>query len=291
MPPFACRRRFRLMLRGRELELGPRTLLMGILNLTPDSFSDGGRFAEAAAAVDRAWRIAEEGADILDIGGESSRPGSRRIGVEEELRRVVPVLEALAGSYPIPISIDTRRAEVAGAALERGAALVNDITALRSGPGLAALIAGHDAGIVLMHMRGEPETMQENPAAGNNIVEEIRSWAEEAIERAENYGVSCEKIILDPGIGFGKTTGQNLGIIQNLNTLAQIGFPLLLGTSRKSFIGEVLGRAVEDRVWGTAATVACSILSGAHMVRVHDVASMKDVARMTDAVLNERSEE
>jgi dihydropteroate synthase len=257
---------------------------MGILNVTPDSFSDGGHFLEASTAVNRAWQIAEEGADFLDIGGESSRPGSSGVSADEEMSRVLPVLERLSGKYPLPISIDTSKAAVARAALERGAALVNDITSLRNDPAIAAEAASFGAALVLMHMRGTPATMQALPPSPD-ILREIELWAEEAVARARSSGVSSDKIILDPGIGFGKTVGQNLEILRNLDRLAAAGFPILVGTSRKSFIGAILKNAEPDRIWGTGATVALSIASGAHIVRVHDVAAMRDVARVADALI------
>ena len=262
---------------------------MGVLNVTPDSFFDGGRFLDPAAAIARAWAIAEEGADILDIGGESTRPGSETVSTAEELERVLPVLEGLE-SYPLPISIDTRKPEVARAALERGAALVNDVSGLRPGPELAEEAARFGAALVLAHSRGEPATMQTLPPS-SDIIREIEGWAEEAVARARSSGVSSEKLILDPGIGFGKTSDQNLEALRNLGRLARSGFPLLVGTSRKSFIGKILDRPSEERIWGTAATVAAAILFGAHIVRVHDVREMADVARLTDAIAAARSRE
>lgn len=270
----------------RVLDLGSRTLVMGILNVTPDSFSDRGRYYEPDRAMARAWRIAEEGADILDIGSESTRPGSQPVSIEEELRRLVPVLDALGKGYPIPISIDTSKAEVARAALEKGAVLVNDVTALGRDCRIAREAAQFQAGMILMHMRGEPSNMQRLPPSPD-ILGEIEIWTGETLERAGKYGVPKEKIILDPGIGFGKTTAQNLEILRNLDRLAERGCPILVGTSRKSFIGAILESPDQDRVWGTAATVAVSIMMGAHIVRVHDVAAMRDVVKMTDAIVNE----
>jgi dihydropteroate synthase len=280
------RTRHRMVVRDKVLELGSRTLIMGVLNVTPDSFSDGAQFLDPAKAIARAWEIAEEGADILDIGGESTRPGSTGVTAEEELRRVFPVLEALAGSYPLPMSLDTSKAEVARAGLREGVALVNDVTALRNSPEIAEEVAASGAGLILMHMRGEPSSMQRLPASPD-ILAELESWAERAVATAQASGVSFEKIILDPGIGFGKTARQNLGILRNLERLAQTGLPLLVGTSRKSFIGEIVNRPAGQRVWGTAGTVAASIFYGAHIVRVHDVAAMRDVARVIDALVAE----
>lgn len=290
MPYAGSRRHFRVRARDRVLDLGSRTLIMGVLNVTPDSFSDGGLFFETARAVERAWRIAEEGADILDIGGESARPGSSGVNAEEELRRVVPVLDALAGEYPLPISIDTSKSEVGRAALERGAALVNDITALEKDPALGEAAASFKAGVILMHMRGEPRTMQEMPPSPD-ILGELEEWAGKAVTRARVLGVTDDTIILDPGIGFGKTASQNLEILRHLDRLAAAGFPVMVGTSRKSFIGKILSDPTADRSWGSAAAAAASILFGAHIVRVHDVAATRDVARVADALLNERVSE
>jgi dihydropteroate synthase len=281
---------FQLALPHRTIELGRRTLIMGVLNVTPDSFSDGGRFLDPATAVSHARRIAAEGADILDIGGESTRPGAPPVGIDEELSRVIPVLEGLGSDYPIPVSIDTSKAEVARAALERGAAIVNDVTALGGDPEMARVVSGAGAAVVLMHMRGTPGDMQKRPPS-TDILAEIESWAPEAVERATKVGISCDRIVLDPGIGFGKTVSQNLAILRNLGRLASTGFPLLVGTSRKSFIGAVLRDPAADRAWGTGATVAASILLGAHIVRVHDVAAMRQVAVVSDAILAERAPE
>jgi dihydropteroate synthase len=263
---------------------------MGVLNVTPDSFSDGGLYAKPAEAVERAWQIAEDGADILDVGGESTRPGSQGVSADEELRRLLPVLEGLTSQYPIPISVDTSKAEVARAALERGASLINDVTGLQKDPRIGEEVARFDAALILMHMRGEPGTMQ-LLSPSPDILAEIEAWVEEAVARAKNSGVSSTKIILDPGIGFGKTVTQSLQVILEAARLGNLGFPLLFGTSRKSFIGEILNRATGERIWGTAATVAASIIYGAHMVRVHDVAAMRDVARVIDALVSERSME
>ena len=284
------RRHFRITLREHSLDLGPKTLIMGVLNVTPDSFSDGGRFLSYSDAVTRAWRIADEGADILDIGGESTRPGSQGVSSDEELRRVLPVLEAVAGTYPLPISVDTSKAVVARRALELGAELVNDVTALRKSPQIGEEVARSGAGIILMHMRGDPCTMQVIPPS-QDILSEIEQWAGEAVERAGSSGISSSKIILDPGIGFGKTANQNLEILRHLGRLAKLSFPLMIGTSRKSFIGTILNRPAGDRIFGSAASVAASIMFGAHIVRVHDVAAMRDVAQIIDSICSERPEE
>jgi len=278
------RKNYRLKIRDWILELGPRTLIMGVLNVTPDSFSDGGSFLTPLEAIKRARQIAAEGADILDLGGESTRPGSHEISAEEELNRVLPVLDALTGSYPIPISIDTSKSKVALAALERGAAIVNDVTALRNDPEIGALAAQYQAGLILMHMRGQPRNMQ-LLAPSPDILAEIEAWFEEVIAQAENCGVGSEQIVLDPGIGFGKTTEQNLRLLRNLDRMAAKGFPILIGTSRKSFIGKILDKPAGSRAWGTAASVAAAAIFGAHIVRVHDVAEMRDVVDVVDAII------
>jgi dihydropteroate synthase len=256
---------------------------MGVLNVTPDSFSDGGKFIEPERAIEQAWSISEQGADILDVGGESTRPGSEGVSASEELDRVMPVLEAISGTYPLPISIDTCKAEVARAALAAGVSIVNDISALFVDQDLGPTTAACRAALVLMHMRGNPKTMQKLTPSPD-ILAEIEQWAREALARARAYGIEDRSIVLDPGIGFGKTAEQNLEIIRNLDRLAAIGYPVLVGPSRKSFIGKILGDLAVDRSWGTAAAVAASILGGAHIVRVHDVAKMRDVARIADAL-------
>jgi dihydropteroate synthase len=268
------------------LNLGERTLIMGILNVTPDSFSDKGLYFAPQAAVDRAWQIAEEGADILDIGGESTRPGSLGVSVEEELRRVMPTLEVLAkgAKYPIPISVDTTKSQVAKAALECGASIINDISSLQKDPALGIEAAKYNAALVLMHMRGEPADMQ-SIAPSMDILRDIDNWAQEAVARAQISGVSSNKIVLDPGIGFGKTATQNMEILRNLDRLAAAGFPVLVGTSRKSFIGSISKKPAGELILGTCATVAASIIYGAHIVRVHDVTAVREVADVVDAIV------
>jgi dihydropteroate synthase len=281
------RKHFTLRAGDRVLELGERTLVMGILNVTPDSFSDKGKFFDPKAAVERAWQIASEGADILDIGGESTRPGSQSVRAEEELRRVIPTLEAIisGGRYPIPISIDTSKAEVAKAALECGAAIINDITSLQNDPGLGMEAARHGAALVLMHMRGQPGNMQAIPPS-SDILHDVDVWALEALARAESCGISPDRIMLDPGIGFGKTAAQNFELLHHLDRLGAAGYPLLVGTSRKSFIGSVIKKPAGELVIGTCATVAAAIILGAHVVRVHDVSPAREVADVTDAIVN-----
>jgi dihydropteroate synthase len=269
------------------VDLGTVTRIMGILNVTPDSFSDGGRFLDPRAAAERAREIAAEGADILDVGAESTRPGSRAISADEELRRILPVLEAIGADYPLPVSIDTSKAAVAKAALDRGASIINDVTALLGDPRMGEVVASFGAGIVLMHMRGTPFTMQQIPPSPD-IMQELERWVRSAVERATSRGIACDNIIIDPGIGFGKSADQNIEILRNLDRLASFGFPVLVGTSRKSFIGKILKQGTAELIWGTGATVAASIIFGAHIVRVHDVAAMRDVSRVTDAIVAER---
>lgn len=287
MPEIHRRKPYLFRAGGWTLDLGARTAVMGILNVTPDSFSDAGRYFSPDAAVERAWRIAEEGADILDIGGESTRPGSSSVGAEEEMKRVMPVLEALArsGKYPIPVSVDTSKAEVARAALERGASIINDVTSLQKDPAIGREAARHRAGLILMHMRGEPKNMQTLPPSPD-ILGDLDIWARQAVSRAQNAGVPSDSIVLDPGIGFGKTADQNIEILRNLDRLASAGFPILVGTSRKSFIGSIVKKPAAELVLGTGATVAASIIFGAHLVRVHDVAAMREIADVTDAIVN-----
>jgi dihydropteroate synthase len=283
------RKKFWLRLPSRVLVLGERTLVMGVLNVTPDSFSDGGLHLDPAKAVARALETERAGADILDIGGESTRPGSAAISAADELARVLPVLEGLRGRLKIPISIDTCKARVAAEAIAAGAEVLNDVTALRADPGLAEVARRHRLPVVLMHMRGEPRTMQKGPFA-RHVVRDVAQGLRAAAARARKAGLAKSQIVLDPGIGFGKSYSQNFELLAHLPELARLGYPLLVGTSRKSFLGHALGGAPEDqRQWGTAATVTASILAGAHIVRVHDVAEMIQVARVTDLVLAARA--
>ncbi len=278
------RKKFRIKAGNKNLDLGEKTLVMGILNVTPDSFSDRGQYMAPAAAVERAWKIAEEGADILDIGAESTRPGSHEVDAGEQLRRLMPVLENIGSRYPLPISIDTSNAEVARAVLQHGASIINDVTSFRKDPRIGREAAEFDAAVVLMHMRGTPVNMQTLPPSPD-ILGDIDVWVQEAVARAETSGVSSDKIILDPGIGFGKTAAQNFEILRNLGRLSAAGFPVLVGTSRKSFIGSTVNKPAGELVLGTGATVAASIVLGAHIVRVHDVAAMREVADVTDAIV------
>src|SRR5712692_829254 len=281
------RRTFRLRLPSRTLVLGERTLLMGVLNVTPDSFSDGGLFLEPSAAAERALAMEREGAHLIDVGGESTRPGSEGISAEEELARVLPVLELLRGKLRIPISIDTQKAAVAEAAAGAGAEIINDISALRSDPTLADVARRHRLPLILMHMRGRPRTMQQQPFA-RDVLGDVAKGLREALGRAVRAGVPKSRIVLDPGIGFGKSYAQNCELLARLPELARLGCPLLVGASRKTFLGKLLGGVPEQqRSWGTAASVAASIFGGAHIVRVHDVAEMAQVVRISDAIARE----
>lgn len=265
------------------LDLSARTHVMGILNVTPDSFFDGGHYQALKDALARAHRMVEEGADIIDVGGESSRPGSDPLPLKEELKRVLPVVERLVQEVDVPISIDTYKAEVARRALALGAHMINDITALRGDPALGEVAAEYEVPLILMHMQGKPKDMQDNPHY-QALIPELLSFFREAIKRTSSAGVEEEAILLDPGIGFGKRTEHNLEIIRSLKEFLTLGRPLLLGPSRKRLIGDVLGLPVGERVEGTAAIVAAAILNGVHIVRVHDVREMVRVARMTDAI-------
>ena len=273
---------------GNKLNLGARTLVVGVLNVTPDSFSDGGKTLEPARAIERALEMESEGADIIEIGGESTRPGATRLPAEEELSRVLPVLKGMGGRLRVPIAFDTYKSEVAATALAHGASIINDVSALRFDPKLAEVAARESAVLVLMHMRGEPATMQKIEPSPD-IFAEIESDLGEAIMTAESRGVARHKLVIDPGIGFGKTLDQNLAILNHLDRFSSFNLPLMIGTSRKSFIGRITGRAEDDRVFGGAASIAIAILRGAHLVRVHDVKQMADAARVADAIVNEQS--
>jgi len=266
--------------RGREVVCGPRTLIMGILNATPDSFSDGGKFLAVETAVARGLEMAAEGADIIDIGGESTRPGAKPVQALEEIARTVPVIEKLRKKTGALISIDTRKAEVARAALAAGADIINDISAL-SDPGMAAVAAETGAGLVLMHMLGTPETMQNNPKYAD-VVSEVRNFLDERMALAVTRGVAPEQIALDPGIGFGKTDEHNLALLNHIPALAASGRPVLIGVSRKGFIGRLTGKEISDRLAGSLAVAAFSILHGAHILRVHDVKDSCDAAKLVD---------
>jgi dihydropteroate synthase len=294
--------------------LGKKTLIMGVLNITPDSFSDGGKFLSPQRAIQHALAMQEAGADILDIGAESTRPGSAEISVVEELRRLLPVLQALRGKVKIPISVDTRKSSVAEIALGAGAEMINDVSALRYDPRLADVVAEKKCPLILMHMRGEPTTMQTTSFA-KNVLQDVTNGLRASIAVARKAGASKSQILLDPGIGFGKSFPQNYELLRRLPELAKLGYPLVVGTSRKGFLGHTLALAKErafderakrsartsaklatlrsskpvaseERLFATAATVTASILAGAHIVRVHDISEMTQVAAVTDRVID-----
>jgi dihydropteroate synthase len=267
------------------LTLGPRTLMMGILNVTPDSFSDGGLYFDKEDAVARGEALAAAGADIIDIGGESSRPFSEAVPLDEEIRRVIPVIEELSPRVSVPISIDTTKVEVARLALEAGGVMVNDIGAFRLDPAMADLVAHTDVPVVLMHMKGTPKTMQIDPQY-EDVVGEVISLLSDVINRAENAGIRRDKIIVDPGIGFGKTVTHNLRLIKDLRALQSLRVPIVIGPSRKSFISKLLGPGEERREVGTQAAVAVAALNGAHIVRVHDVERTRETLKLVDAIKN-----
>ena len=268
--------------RGGALTLGERTLVMGILNITPDSFADGGVHYDVERAVEAGLRMVEEGADILDIGGESTRPGADEVGAEEEMRRVLPVIERLAGRAPAVLSIDTYKTSVAREAVARGAAIINDISGLLYEPGLAKVAADTGAALVLMHTRGRSKTMYQL-AQYDDVVADVTRELGEAIDRATAAGVPREAIIVDPGFGFAKRAEHSYALLAGLPKLATLDRPILSGPSRKSFLKEALGeRAPAEREWGTASAVAASVLLGAHIVRVHGVAHMADAVRVAD---------
>jgi dihydropteroate synthase len=274
--------------KDRLIEFHDRPLIMGVINVTPDSFYDGGCYLDAAAAVAHAVRLEEEGADLLDVGAESTRPGAHVVNEAEEHRRAIPVVTAMAKAVTVPISIDTSKATVACAALDAGAVLVNDITALRGDPAMVDVVVRARAGIVLMHMQGTPRTMQQAPHY-DDVVEEVSAFFEERIRFATAHGIVRRQIILDPGIGFGKLLAHNLALLAQLRRFLQFECPLLVGVSQKGFLGQLLDRPVQERQWGTAAAVAMAVDRGAGILRVHDVRAMKDVVRVT-AAINQNSQ-
>lgn len=267
--------------REHVFDLGARPLVMGILNVTPDSFSDGGQYGETVAAIRRGLELVEEGADILDIGGESTRPGAEAVALDEELARVLPVIEGLRQRTEAAISIDTSKAEVARRALGAGATIINDVTALRGDPYMARVAADSGAGVVLMHMQGTPATMQEAPHY-KDVMGEIAAFLKERIAEAEGAGIGLERIAIDPGIGFGKTLEHNLESLVRLGELTAMGYPVLLGPSRKGFIGRILDLPPEERAEGTGAVVTAAVLAGVRIVRVHDVKAMSRTVRMAE---------
>jgi dihydropteroate synthase len=294
---------FQWKLRTRTLELGRRTLLMGIVNVTPDSFSDGGQFLSPEAAVDHALRLLGEGADIIDIGGESTRPGaqvfcgasSQGVTAAEELRRILPVISALRQQAPDAlVSVDTYKAEVAREALAAGAEIVNDISGLRWDPAMAGVVASAGCGLVLMHTRGRPEEWRLLPRLGHAVVDLVCRELAESVNTAEKAGIGRENLVLDPGFGFGKSFEDNYPLLARLEEMQSLGLPILAGTSRKSFVGRTLSGTAEplpsdQRMFGTLAAEAASILKGAHVIRTHDVAQARDAAAVCDAILQARS--
>lgn len=269
--------------KDRTIEINDRPLVMGVVNVTPDSFFDGGRYATPDAAIRHALRLVEEGADLLDIGAESTRPGSDSIDEGEERRRLMPVVTAVAKAVSIPISVDTMKATVARAALEAGAVIVNDVSALQADPAMAEVVATTGAGVVLMHMQGSPRTMQKAPVY-DDVVGEVAEFFRERMRFCRDRGIEQDQIVLDPGIGFGKLLLHNLTLLGQLETFVSFGRPILVGVSMKSFIGQVVGRPVEERSWGTAAAIALAVSKGAGILRVHDVKAMKEVVAMAAAI-------
>ena len=275
------------MIRGGALRLAERVHLMGILNVTPDSFSDGGRYMNPDDAVAHALRMVEEGADVLDIGAESSKPGAVPIDEKEERRRLIPIVQAVCRRVSVPVSIDTTKASIAEQALDVGAAMINDISALRFDARMGAVVAKSGAGLVLMHMQGTPQTMQHD-AEYADVVEEVRRFLNARLDVAKEAGISPDRILLDPGVGFGKNCRHNLTLLNRLDTFAALGRPLVVGVSRKAFIGKILDRPIDGRLMGTAGAVAVAVMKGARVVRIHDVAPIRDVVRMIEAIQNPR---
>ena len=274
-----------LTIANERIDLGKGTLIMGVVNVTPDSFYDGGSYLEKDRALRQAEKLAEQGADIIDIGGESSRPGAEAVDIDAELKRVIPVVEALTGRIKVPLSIDTRKSQVARQALASGASIINDVSALRADREMAGVIKAYEVPVVLMHMRGAPRDMQANPHY-NDVVTEIKEFFRQRIEWAGARGIKKDNIIIDPGIGFGKLLEHNLEILKRLAEFQELGCPILIGPSRKSFVGEILGNSPRERIWGTAASVAVGALMGARIIRVHDVKQMRQVVRVVDQIMN-----
>lgn len=268
---------------GHSLDLGKRTQVMGVLNVTPDSFSDGGLYFQKEKAIEHGLRLAQDGADIIDVGGESTRPFSEGVPLQEELDRVVPVVEALSRAVQVPISIDTCKAEVAQQALKAGASIINDISALRFDPNITSIAAKADVPVILMHMQGTPGDMQKKPFY-QDLIPEILDFLKQAVDRAVSAGIKKDRIIVDPGIGFGKTVEHNLEIIRELGRFSVLGRPVLLGTSNKAFIGHLLNKEPYERDTGTMATIAAGVLNGADIVRVHNVKKAVETVRIVDAI-------
>ena len=265
------------------LNLDQRTHIMGILNVTPDSFSDGGQYLELNKAIEHGLGMANDGADIIDVGGESTRPYSKKISTNEEIDRVIPVIEVLHKELTIPISIDTYKSDVAREALNAGASMINDISALRFDPHMASIASNAKVPLILMHMKGTPDNMQENPTY-DDLISEIMKFLKDAIKRSVTAGIREDLIIVDPGIGFGKTFDDNLKIIKELFRFGSLQRPILLGTSNKSFIGHILDKEVHERDIGTMATIATGVMNGAHIVRVHNVKKAVETVKITDSI-------
>ncbi len=281
------RKSFTLRARNRSLELGPVTRTMAVINVTPDSFSDGGKFLDSRKAVDHCLELAAKGADILDIGGESTRPGVSPVSAAEELDRVLPVLEGIRGRTSCLVSVDTYKSQVARTALDAGAHMVNNVGALELDPAVAEIAGKTGAAIVLMHMRGTPRTMQTLPPSPD-ILKEIERSLGRAVDLADSRGIARDRIVVDPGIGFGKTVEDNLKVLNQLPRLRRIRLPILVGTSRKSFLGKILDIPVQERLLATAASVVMAVVGGAHIVRVHDLDEMVHALRIADSILGER---
>jgi dihydropteroate synthase len=274
---------FSLNCRGTSVELGKKTRVMGILNVTPDSFSDGGKYNTMENAVRHALMMEREGADFIDIGGESTRPGATRVQAGEELNRIIPVIEALSDRIHIPISVDTRKATVAEESVKAGASMVNDISGFRFDSAMAETVARMDVPVILMHSRHDPSVMQTH-VDYHRIISDICKDLKKSIQNALKAGIPNEHIVIDPGIGFGKSAAQNFSILKHLKSFLNLGYPVMIGVSRKSFIGKTLNLPETERVFGTAAAVAASILQGVHIVRVHDVRPMRQVAMIADSI-------
>ena len=280
-----ARNRYVLKTSRREIVLGERTLVMGILNVTPDSFSDGNIYFDQQKAIEHGLQMADEGADMIDIGGESTRPGSKPVPESEEINRVVPIIEGLTRKLDIPISVDTKKSSVAQKSIEAGAEIVNDISSL-SDEDMVLVVRKASAALILMHMRGTPENMQSGNLVYDDLMGEILAYLHQGCCKAIAAGIDKDHLVADPGIGFGKTYEDNCRIIKKIGELKSLGLPLLIGASRKAFIGHVTGGKPAERIEGTAATVSAAIMNGCHIVRVHDVAAMKKVAAMTDAIVH-----
>ncbi len=278
-----ARRHWSWSVRGRRLQAGPRTLVMGVLNITPDSFSDGGRHTDPGRAVEHGLEMVEAGADLVDVGGESTRPGAARVSAAEESERVLPVIRALARQSDVTLSVDTSRAAVAAQALEAGARVVNDISALGFDDAMADVVAESRAGLVMMHMQGAPPSMQQAPAY-HDVLAEVLAHLREALDRALGAGITPEQVVLDPGIGFGKGLEHNLTLLRHAGSLRALGRPVLVGTSRKAFVGQITGRPVEQRLAGSLGSLAAAVTSGAALVRVHDVAETVDCLSTLQAI-------